>query len=54
MRIAVIYQRQLFNHNSTALYDLDDHFMMFYDGDLQSGIALAVREAKSVICFIQG
>lgn len=26
---------------------------MFYDGDLQSGIALAVREAKSVICFVR-
>ncbi|PGH26711.1 hypothetical protein AJ80_01657 [Polytolypa hystricis UAMH7299] len=26
---------------------------MFYDGDLQAGIALAVRNAKSVICFIR-
>ena len=25
---------------------------MFYDGDLQSGIALALRESKSVACFI--
>lgn len=28
--------------------------MMFYEGDLQSGITLAVREAKSVICFVRG
>jgi hypothetical protein len=27
---------------------------MFYQGDLQSGIALAVREAKSVVCFVRG
>jgi hypothetical protein len=27
---------------------------MFYEGDLQSGIALAVREAKHVICLVQG
>ncbi|QKX64003.1 uncharacterized protein TRUGW13939_11176 [Talaromyces rugulosus] len=26
---------------------------MFYQGDLQSGIALAVREAKSVVCFVR-
>ncbi|KAI2032245.1 hypothetical protein LOZ12_002221 [Ophidiomyces ophidiicola] len=26
---------------------------MFYDGDLQSGIALAVRETKQVICFVR-
>ncbi|KAL1959600.1 hypothetical protein VTO42DRAFT_1635 [Malbranchea cinnamomea] len=25
---------------------------MFYEGDLQSGIALAIREAKQVICFV--
>lgn len=28
--------------------------IMFYQGDLQSGIALAVREAKSVVCFVRG
>ncbi|KAH8703828.1 hypothetical protein BGW36DRAFT_92796 [Talaromyces proteolyticus] len=26
---------------------------MFYQGDLQSGIALAVRETKSVVCFVR-
>ncbi|KAF2415795.1 hypothetical protein EJ08DRAFT_654828 [Tothia fuscella] len=26
---------------------------MFHDGDLQSGIAIAIREAKSVVCFIR-
>ena len=25
---------------------------MFYDGDLQSGIALALQENKSVACFL--
>jgi hypothetical protein len=27
---------------------------MFYEGDLQSGIALAVQQAKSVLCFVIG
>jgi hypothetical protein len=27
---------------------------MFYEGDLQSGIALAVQQAKSVLCFVTG
>jgi hypothetical protein len=27
---------------------------MFHEGDLQSGIALAVRELKLVICFVRG
>lgn len=27
---------------------------MFYDGDLQSGIALAVKDSKSVACFVKG
>jgi hypothetical protein len=27
---------------------------MFYEGDLQSGIALAVQQAKSVLCFVRG
>lgn len=27
---------------------------MFYEGDLQSGITLAVSEAKHVICFVRG
>lgn len=27
---------------------------MFYQGDLQSGIATAMREAKPVICFVRG
>ena len=26
---------------------------MFFDGDLQSGIALALSESKSVACFIK-
>ncbi|OKL63438.1 hypothetical protein UA08_01986 [Talaromyces atroroseus] len=26
---------------------------MFYQGDLQSGIALAMREAKAVVCFVR-
>jgi len=28
--------------------------MMFYQGDLQSGISEAVREAKLVACFVTG
>ena len=27
---------------------------MFYDGDLQSGIALALKESKLVVCFVKG
>lgn len=27
---------------------------MFHEGDLQSGIALAVQQAKSVLCFVRG
>ena len=27
---------------------------MFFDGDLQSGIALALSESKSVACFVKG
>ena len=27
---------------------------MFHDGDLQSGIALAVQQSKAVLCFVQG
>jgi len=27
---------------------------MFHDGDLQSGIARAVQESKSVVCFVNG
>lgn len=27
---------------------------MFFHGDLQSGIALAVRESKCVACFVRG
>lgn len=27
---------------------------MFYDGDLQSGIAKAVQESKLVLCFVTG
>ncbi|KAL2401028.1 hypothetical protein ABEF95_000008, partial [Exophiala dermatitidis] len=26
---------------------------MFHDGDLQSGIALALRDSKAVLCFVQ-
>lgn len=29
-------------------------FRMFYEGDLQGGIALALRDAKRVVCFIRG
>ena len=28
--------------------------MMFYEGDLQSGIAASLRESKSVVCFVRG
>jgi hypothetical protein len=28
--------------------------MMFHQGDLQSGIALAVKDTKSVVCFVRG
>lgn len=27
---------------------------MFFDGDLQTGIALALSESKSVACFVKG
>lgn len=27
---------------------------MFYQGSLQDGITLAVREAKAVVCFVRG
>lgn len=27
---------------------------MFHEGDLQTGIALAIQESKSVICFVTG
>lgn len=27
---------------------------MFYEGDLQSGIALAIQESKLVACFVRG
>lgn len=27
---------------------------MFFDGDLQSGIALALSQSKSVACFVKG
>ena len=27
---------------------------MFFDGDLQSGIALALQESKCVTCFVRG
>lgn len=27
---------------------------MFHEGDLQSGIALALQESKRVICFVSG
>jgi hypothetical protein len=27
---------------------------MFHDGDLQSGIALAIQQSKSVACFVRG
>ena len=27
---------------------------MFFDGDLQSGIALALRDSKYVACFVKG
>jgi hypothetical protein len=28
--------------------------MLFYEGNLQSGIALALQESKRVICFVRG
>lgn len=27
---------------------------VFYQGTLQDGIALAMREAKAVVCFVRG
>jgi hypothetical protein len=27
---------------------------IFFQGSLQEGIALAVREAKAVVCFVRG
>jgi len=27
---------------------------MFFDGDLQSGIALALKDSKFVACFVKG
>lgn len=27
---------------------------MFHQGDLQSGIGLAVQQAKAVLCFVHG
>lgn len=27
---------------------------MFYEGDLQSGISLAIQESKLVACFVRG
>ncbi len=27
---------------------------MFYEGDLQSGITLAIQQAKLVVCFVHG
>lgn len=27
---------------------------MFHEGDLQSGIALAVKQSKAVFCFVHG
>ena len=28
--------------------------VMFYDGDLKSGIALALKDSKYVACFVRG
>lgn len=41
---------------STLLLRTDKEYAitMFYQGDLQSGIATAMREAKPVVCFIRG
>lgn len=39
----------------TVLYlSYDEIIEMFYQGDLQEGIGLAVREAKAVVCFVRG
>lgn len=27
---------------------------MFFEGDLQSGIALAIQQTKRVVCFVRG
>lgn len=33
----------------------EDHTVtMFYEGELQGGIAKAVQESKSVVCFVSG
>jgi len=39
---------------STIISPLRKVAVMFYEGDLQSGIAKAVQEGKSVLCFISG
>jgi len=36
------------------LYQSGILLTMFYDGDLQSGIALALKDSKSVACFVKG
>lgn len=39
---------------SSILAPVSIHGAMFFDGDLQSGIALALSQSKSVACFVKG
>lgn len=44
--------RPLMSYLSTTLHCVS--ISMFHEGDLQSGIALAVQTQKAVFCFIHG
>lgn len=51
-----LYIRELLRSHSTAFFDSDSENLrnMFYEGDLQSGIALAIQQVKRVVCFVRG
>lgn len=34
--------------------DVSTLTIMFYEGDIQGGIAQALQESKSVVCFVKG
>ena len=44
--LAITLEFQFFDENAIVT--------MFFQGSLQDGIALAVREAKAVVCFVRG
>ena len=46
--------RPLENHLQLTYQHLFCGLIMFYEGDLQSGLALAVKESKVVVCFVEG